>query len=178
MKKTKHHPLIPAVAATAVASGVAALALLGGSAWAQEDPTTPPPGAAAKSVAPGEAVPLPEVHTSGDVSYVTGGIPYEQLPAFTAARGQFPLNIEVYERDGAKNAFTADAEVKLVAAKSGDVVLEATTQGPYLWAKVPPGQYKLQTTLNGKMKESRVSVGSGNAKPTRAIVVFPAGTSQ
>lgn len=170
MKKTKHHPLIPIVAAS-----VAALALLGEAAWAQEDPTSPPPGAAAKSVGPGEAVPLPEVHTSGEVSYVTGGIPYEQIPAFTAARGQFPLNIEVYERDGAKNAFTADVAVKLVAAKTGDVVLDTTTQGPYLWAKVPPGQYKLQATLNGKMKESRVTVGG--AKPARAIVVFPAGTS-
>lgn len=163
-----HRALIP--------TAVAVLALLGGTAWAQDvAATSPPPGEAAKSVLPGEAVPLPEARTSGNVSYVTGGIPYEQLPAFKRARADWPLNIEVYERDGNKNGFTADAEVKLVAAKSGDVVLEAKTEGPYLWAKVPPGQYKLQTTLNGKMKESRVSVGGSH--PTRAIVVFPQGTS-
>jgi hypothetical protein len=170
MKNTIRSTLVPAVAA---------LALLGGGtiAFAQDDaPATPPPGASAKSVAPGEAVPLPEVRTSGSVSFVTGGIPYEQIPAFTAARSQFPLNIEVYQKEGAKNGFTADAEVKLIAAKSGDVVLDTKTEGPCLWAKVPPGTYKLQTTLAGKSKESTVTVGS--ARTTRAIVVFPQGTDE
>jgi hypothetical protein len=157
-------------------SAAAALALLGGGTLAiaqDEAPASPPPGASAKSVAPGEAVPLPEVQTSGNVSFVTGGIPYEQIPAFNQARGQYPLNIEVYQRDGNKNGFTADAEIKLTEIKSGNVVLETKTDGPFLWAKVPPGAYKLQTTLAGKMKESRVTVGG--TKPTRAIVVFPQG---
>lgn len=159
-----------------LAAALAAAALCAGPTWAQDDPASPPPGASARSVLPGEAVPLPEVQTSGNVSYVSGGIPYEQIPAFTQARSQFPLNIEVYERDGNRNAFTADAEVRLVDAKSGDVVLETRTEGPYLWAKVPPGQYKVQTTLNGKMKESRVSVSG--SRPARAIVVFPDGTTE
>jgi hypothetical protein len=160
-----------------IVPAVAAAALLGSSfAWAQDPVATPSPapGESARSVLPGEAVPLPDAQVSGTTSYVTGGIPYEQLPAFTQARGQYPLNIEVYERDGAKNAFTADAGVKLLD-RSGTVVLDALTSGPYLWAKVPPGQYRLQTTLNGKMKEQRVAVSNGRS--TRAIVVFPDGTT-
>lgn len=158
--------LIPALACAAL--------MAANVAWAQTDATSPPPGDAAKSVLASEAVPLPETRMSGDVSYVTGGIPYEQIPAFTQARGQYSLNVEVYEKDGAKNGFSADAQVKLIDRK-GAVVLDAKTDGPFLWAKVPPGQYRLQTTLAGKMKEQRVSVGSG--KSTRAIVVFPQGTS-
>lgn len=155
---------------------LAAVALLGGNAaWGQEPAASPAPGEAARSVLPGEAVPLPDVKASGDVSYVTGGIPYEQLPAFTQARSQYPLNIEIYEKDGAKNGFTADAGVKLID-RSGNVVLDAKAEGPYLWAKVPAGPYRLQTTLNGKMKEQRVSVVNG--KSTRAIVVFPQGTGE
>ncbi len=158
-----------------IVSAVAVAALFGGSAaWAEEPATSPPPGAAGKSVTPDEAVPLPEAKTSGTVSYVTGGTRYEQLPAFRSSRNQFPLNIEVYEKDGAKNGFTAGAGVKLID-RSGNVVLDAKTDGPYLWAKVPPGQYKLQTTLGGKLKESQVAVSNG--KTTRAIVVFPQGTS-
>jgi hypothetical protein len=159
---------------TTLVPAAAALALLGGGSFAiaqDETSASPPPGASAKSVAPGEAVPLPEVQTTGNVSFVTGGIPYEQIPAFNQARGQYPLNIEVYERDGKKNGFTADAEVKLTSVKTGDVVLETKTEGPFLWAKVPPGAYKLETTLAGRTKESRVTVSGG--KPTRAIVVFP-----
>jgi hypothetical protein len=168
MKNALPHLLIPAA--------IAALALAGNPVKAQNDTATPAPGDSIRSVLPGEAVPLPEVQTSGNVAYVSGGIPYEQLPAFNAARSQFPLNIEVYERDGSRNAFTADADVRVINAKSGDVVLETKTEGPYLWAKVPPGQYKVETTLNGKVKESRVAVNGG--KPARTIVVFPDGTTE
>lgn len=160
-----------------IVPAVAAAALLGSSfAWAQAPvaPPSPAPGESTRSVLPGEAVPLPDAQVSGKTSYVTGGIPYEQLPAFTQARGQYPLNIEIYELDGRKQGFTADADVKLIAS-NGDVVLDAKAGGPYLWAKVPPGTYRLQTTLNGKMKESRVSVNG--SRSTRAVVVFPDGTS-
>jgi hypothetical protein len=168
MKNAFPHLLIPAA--------IAALVLAGNPAKAQSDAASPAPGMSARSVLPGEAVPLPEVQTSGSVAYVSGGIPYEQLPAFNAARSQFPLNIEVYERDGSRNSFTADAEVRVIDAKSGDVVLDTKTEGPYLWAKVPPGQYKVETTLNGKVKEARVAVNG--SKPARTIIVFPDGTTE
>ena len=56
-------------------------------------------------------------------------------------------------------------------ADSCETLLDTRAEGPYLWAKVPPGQYKVQTTLNGTMKEQRVTVGNGQSK--RAIFVFP-----
>ncbi len=147
---------------TQLLCALAAGALVSGAAVAQP------------AVSPSEAVPLPEVqHVSSDISYVTGGVAYEQLPSFHQARPDYPLNVEVYEKAGEKNQFTADAEVKLIG-RGGNVVLDATADGPYLWAKVPPGQYTLQTTLNGKMLERRVSVNANS--PTRAIVVFPQGT--
>lgn len=159
-------------------SSLAAAALMGGTAaWAQDpEPVAtpaPPPGAAQRSVLPGEAVPLPSTQQSGSTSYVTGGVPHEQIAAFKQSAHNYPLNLEIYERDGNRNEFTADVAVKLIN-KSGDVVLDATTAGPFLWANVPAGQYKLQATLNGKTIERHVAVnGSGS---TRAIVVFPQGT--
>jgi hypothetical protein len=149
--KTLVRSVIPALACAALMN----------TAWAEH------------AVAPDEAVPLPAQQLSGSVAYVTGGIPFEQIPAFTLARSSYPLNIEVYEKAGAKSEFTADAQIKLFD-RSGNVVLDAKTEGPYLWAKVPPGQYRLQTTLNGRMQEQRVSIGSSGA--TRAVVTFPQGT--
>ncbi len=165
MKTTIIRSLAPAIAAALFSHG----------AIAQPSTDSPPPGASARSVLPNEAMPLPAVQTAGDVSFVSGGVPYEQLPAFHAARNDFPLNIEVYERQGNRNGFTADADVRVIDAKSGDVVLDTRTQGPYLWAKVPPGQYKVEATLGGKVKESRVSVSG--SRTARAIIVFPEGTS-
>jgi hypothetical protein len=161
--KSFRQNLFPAVAVSAL--------LAAGSAWAQEPAVSAPPGAAARSVLPGEAVPLPDAQQSdAGTPYVTGGAVYEELPSFQRARSEYPLNIEIYEKAGAKNQFTADAQVKLID-RNGKVVLDAQADGPYLWAKVPPGQYKVQTTLNGTMKEQRVSVAS--SRPTRAIFVFP-----
>jgi len=155
-------------------SSFAVAALLGSAAaWAQEPAASPAPGDAQRSVMPSEAVSLPETQTSGKVTYVTGGIPYEQIPAFKQAARQYPLNLEIYERSGNKNQFTADVDVKLTS-KSGDVVLDARTEGPFLWAKVPPGQYKLQTTLNGKVREQNVAIKSQGS--TRVVVVYPQGT--
>jgi hypothetical protein len=153
-------------------SAVSVSALLAGtSAWAQEPATSPAPGDSARSVAPGEAVPLPDARQSdAGIPYVTGGVVYEELPAFQQARSQYPLNVEIYEKVGAKNGFTANAQVMLID-RSDKVVLDARADGPYLWAKVPPGSYKVQTTLNGTMKEQRVTVGKGPS--TRAIFVFP-----
>ena len=154
---------------------VAAVALLGSGAWAQQPAAGPPPSNAEKTVTADEEASLPEVQTSGKVDYVTGGVLYEQLPAFRRARSQYPLNIEIYELEGRRQGFTADADVKLISP-SGEVVLDAKAGGPYLWAKVPPGSYRLQTTLNGKMKESHVVVKKSG--PTRAVVVFPDGTTE
>lgn len=142
---------------------------------ANNDLPTPATAAAKFDIGPGEAASLPQTHESGTTRYVTGGAVYEQIPAFNKARAEYPLNVEIYEKSGSRNQFTADVDVKLVNTKSGDLVLEAKTDGPYLWAKVPPGQYKLTTSLNGKEKESRVSVSG--VRPTRAVVVFPEGTS-
>ncbi len=133
-----------------------ALTLTSASVWAQED-----------------LLPLPSEQQSGAATYVTGGTAYEQIPAFKQARSSYPLNIELYEKAGARDQFTADVEVKLTD-KAGNVVLQAKTEGPYLWVKVPPGQYKMQATLNGKMLERRVSVNHTGS--TRAVLVFPQGT--
>ncbi|MBX3621175.1 MAG: hypothetical protein KF891_14490 [Rhizobacter sp.] len=166
MKKTTRHSklgalLLPMAAAAALMAAPAA--------WAAEG--LPAPSNALKTVTPSEAVPLPEVQTSGEVQYVSGGVPYEQLPAFRQARNDFPLNIEIYEREGNKNVFTADADVRVIEAKTGEVLLDTKTEGPYLWAKVPPGQYKVEATLNGTTKESRVAVKGSH--PSRAVMVFP-----
>lgn len=155
------HNVVPIVALVALAWG--------GTGRAQSP--LPAPSNALKTVEPNEAVPLPQVKTAGTVQYVSGGIPYEQLPAFRAARRDYTLNIEIFQREGSRSVFTADANVRIVNAKSGEVVLESKTDGPYLWAKVPPGEYKVVATLDDQTREARVTVRG--SQTTRAVIVFP-----
>lgn len=131
--------------------------LLGATAaWAQDD-----------------VMPLPAEKQSGQVSYVTGGVPDEQVAAFRQARPSYPLGIEIYQKSGAKSEFTADVQVQLVD-KAGKVVLDAPTEGPYLWAKVPPGQYRIDATLNDRKITRQVNVPATGS--TSAVLVFPPGT--
>jgi hypothetical protein len=137
---------------TAVLAG-----LLGGAgAWAQD-----------------AAMALPAEKQSGQVSYVTGGVPDEQVAAFRQARASYPLGIEIYQKSGAKSEFTADVQVQVID-KSGQVVLDAPTEGPYMWVKLPPGQYRIDATLNDRKVSRSVRVGATD--PTSAVLVFPQGT--
>jgi hypothetical protein len=144
-----HKPLLaPLAAALAIACGTAV--------WAQDD-----------------RAPLPPAKQAGDITYVTGGVAYEEVPAFKDAKRDYPLAIEIYERAGSKNQFTADTQVKLID-KEGDVVFDAQADGPYMLVKAPAGQYKMEATLNGRTVTKQVTVNSrGTANP---VVVFPQGT--
>ena len=136
---------------------VAALALASASAvWAQND-----------------RAPLPPTRQAGDITYVTGGVAYEEVPAFKEAKRDYPLAIEIYEKSGSKNQFTADTQVKLTD-KSGDVVFEAQADGPYMLVKAPAGQYKMEASLNGKTVTRQVTVNARGT--TSTVVVFPQGT--
>jgi len=117
-------------------------------------------------------VPLPPAKQSGDVSYTSGGIPDEQLPAVKQARASYPLVIELFQKNGQKNQYTSDVQVRLTNAK-GEVVLDDKSEGPFFLVKPAPGTYKVEATFNGKTLEQRgVAVGATGSK--RVVFVFPA----
>jgi hypothetical protein len=121
-----------------------------------------------------QAADLPAERRAGSVSYVTGGVSDEEASTFKAMRGGYPLSIELVQKQVGRNEFTADANVKVIDM-SGNVVLDAKADGPFMLVRVPPGQYRVQATLNGRMVESKpVQVGaSGSAQ---AMLAFPAKT--
>jgi len=125
-------------------------------AWAQDD-----------------RAPLPPAKQAGDITYVTGGVAYEEVPAFKEAKRDYPLAIEIYEKAGSKNQFTADTRVLLID-KAGDVVFDAQADGPYMLVKAPAGQYKMEASLNGRTVTRQVNVNARGT--TNAVVVFPQGT--
>jgi hypothetical protein len=135
-------------------SAAFALALAGAAAFAQV-------GAAA----------LPAEQFAGGVSYVSGGVSEEQAAAFKQARSGYPLSIELLQKSADRNQFTADAQV-IVSDSAGNVLLNAKSDGPYMLVRVPPGQYRVQATLNGRTVEAKpVTVGAQGG--VQATVVFP-----
>lgn len=152
------------------------VSLMATSAWAQEPaPDGAPPALShASASSPDTITPLPPEKRQGNVTYVSGGVPDEQLPAIKRARGSYPLVIELYQKAGTKSEYTSGAQVKLLD-KAGNVVLDDRSEGPFMLVKVRPGTYRLQASLNGKMTDAKsVTVGAKGSK--RAVIVFPAGT--
>jgi len=117
-----------------------------------------------------QAAGLPAERQAGGVTYVTGGVSEDEANAFKAVRSAYPLTIELVQKQVGRNEFTADAHVKLIDS-AGRVALDAKAEGPFMLVRVPPGQYRVQATLNGRTVESTVQVGaSGNAQ---ALLAFP-----
>ena len=115
---------------------------------------------------------LPAERQAGGVSYVTGGVAEDEVEAFKLARGSYPLSIELVQQSGGKNEFTADAQVR-VTDRSGNVVLDAKADGPFMLVRLPPGSYRVQATLNGRTVEATKPVTVGAKGGVQTMLVFP-----
>ncbi len=99
----------------------------------------------------------PAVKMQGDVAYVSGGVGEEEVQAIKGLARQYSLELHFVRADG---AFLADTGVKIVDAK-GKVVLDVTSDGPFLLAKLPPGRYKITATDEGHAQTRNVHISAG-----------------
>ncbi len=93
-------------------------------------------------------VQMPEQRTQGDVTYVTGGVGQDEVNAMEHAKGKYPLSLEFVQHAKPRDEFIANVAVT-VTDKSGNVVLDTTTDGPYLLADLPNGKYTVAATDEG-----------------------------
>ena len=110
------------------------------STWGDDDNATPP------------------VQTSGNVSYMTGGVGAEEREALFAATKDYGLKLVFAAKQQAD--FLADVTVS-IAADNGKPMMKATDTGPYLFVKLPPGKYKITATSNDQALEKSASVSAG-----------------
>ena len=118
-----------------------------------------------------DASALPPERQAGGISYVTGGVADDAAAAFKQARADYPLAIELAQKTSGVNQYTADALVQ-VTDMAGNVVFSAQAEGPFMLVRIPPGQYRVRGTLNGRVAEAPpVTVGAQGG--IQATVVFP-----
>lgn len=116
---------------------------------------------------------LPPIQKSGSVEYLSGGIGQDESTAIRKVSTQWPLTLEFAVRDKSQGVFAADVRILVRDAKGG-AVLETTSDGPFLLARLAPGHYAVEATFAGKTLRQSISVRQ--SQPARAVFVWPAGT--
>jgi hypothetical protein len=94
------------------------------------------------------------VHMPSGIVYVTGGVGSESTDLLKSMEKDFNLRLVLANTSG---AYLGDVKVTIFDA-SGQVVLDATSEGPLLMAKLPAGDYRVDATFGGHPKSSKITL--------------------
>lgn len=106
--------------------------------------------------------------TQGNVSFVSGGVGQEEVCQIKSMRNGYNLHLLFAESPSSQ--FLADIPVRIVD-HTGTAVLDTRAQGPYLYARLPPGSYRILAE-NGDRTQIRQVRISTNAKPVAVSFVW------
>ncbi|OIQ75768.1 hypothetical protein GALL_425650 [mine drainage metagenome] len=116
---------------------------------------------------------LPPVHRSGTVDYLTGGIGLDESTAIQSVSKKWPLTLEFAIKDKNRADYAAGVHIVMRNAHQHPA-LQVTSEGPFLLAKVTPGDYTVDASLAGKTLHRKVVVTAG--QPTKVVFLWPTGT--
>jgi hypothetical protein len=108
-----------------------------------------------------EQLPLPATTTEGNVSYLSGGIGIDESTAMKNAASKYSLELVFSAKAGATAAYLANVHVK-VSDRAGKSVIDTVSQGPYLLANLPDGNYQVEASNKGVAKTERVTLKKGS----------------
>lgn len=88
-----------------------------------------------------------EQQSSNGTSYVSGGIGLDEAAEMQKMRAQYPLRLQFAETG--RGAYLAGVAVT-IADRQGRTVLDAVSDGPFLYANLPAGTYRLTASSDGR----------------------------
>lgn len=115
---------------------------------------------------------LPPVQQTGGVVHLSGGIGLDESSAIEAESKKWPLTLLFAIKSQQRAVYTADVQVRLLDGR-GRVLLETTSDGPYLLLKLAPGPYVIEASLQGKTLRQKVQLKPDS--PARIVLVWPPG---
>lgn len=110
-----------------------------------------------------------ELRNQGGVYYLSGGIGIDQRDELlkVASREKMNVKLEFAQLDG---AFLSSVKVTISDA-SGTARLNLTTDGPWLFVRLPAGEYRVRAERNGNVQTASVTVAeTGRAE---RLISFP-----
>jgi hypothetical protein len=98
----------------------------------------------------------PIIHTTGKVSYVSGGVGNESIDRLSALSSEFNVKLVFAMTSG---EYISGVKVVVTDAR-GLSVVDAVSDGPWLLARLPAGDYRIVASQDGKAKKQQIAVGT------------------
>ena len=125
----------------------------------------------ASPVLSADASALPAEGIQGNVRYITGGVGEDAAAAFKQAAAKYALELQFVQKASPRDEFLAGVKVT-IRDGANKVLLDATANGPYLLATMPPGRYQIEANSEGVMKRHSVDIQAGRHE--RVVFVWNA----
>lgn len=103
------------------------------------------------------AMGTPQQHMQGNISFVSGGVGIGNRRAMRRVENHYNLHL-MFAIQHSGN-YLADVGVEFADAQ-GKTVLRATSNGPFFFANVPPGHYRITVTSQGHPLTRRISIAA------------------
>lgn len=98
--------------------------------------------------------------TPGGVSYVSGGVGTDSIDRLNSLASDFNLKLVFALTSG---SYVSDVKVAIADA-AGRTLLDTTSDGPWLLARLPAGNYQIVATFSGNAVRRQVAVGTAKLR--------------
>lgn len=100
------------------------------------------------------AASTPQPESESGVSYITGGIGEDEVQVFRAAAPQYNLRMTFTSTSG---SYLSDVDVTITAG-AGRHVLAVRTEGPFLFVRMPAGDYRVSVHTPARSESRNIHV--------------------
>ena len=104
---------------------------------------------------------LIQVQDDRGIRYASGGVGESERAELDTLSGQFNLRL-LFAMQGSGD-YLADIQVT-IANQRGEVVLSATSNGPWFYAQLPPGAHTVEVGTLDQVQRQTVTIGAGQSR--------------
>ena len=102
-----------------------------------------------------------QVQTQQGIRFASGGIGLSGRDELRTLSPQFNLRLMFAMQDSGN--YLAGAQVRILNSR-GAVVLDATSEGPYFLAQLPPGSYTVEVSALGQTQQQTARIGQQQSR--------------
>lgn len=116
----------------------------------------------------------PPIHFTNGIEYMSGGVGSDEAQFMETVSPRWAATFEFAVKDTADKHgadFAANVNVQVRDAASGNTLLSTTADGPFMVARLEPGRYDVEATLDGQTLKQELIVRAG--LPSKATFVWP-----